>query len=112
MVKDVRSKSKIDGYRLVPSLAAQGIYVDSYGNVCTLDSKDNHIPIKTLYKKREGWAAYIFIRVQGKRRHIRIGRLVAEAWLEDFDPRKYIFHHDEDSSNNHVDNLYQKVDHD
>lgn len=97
--------------RLVASLISCNIYVDQFGNAFIKDTNHVMVPLKTLYKRSEGWAAYIQVKREGRRRHVRISRLVAEAWMDDFNPKKHVFHHDKDASNNHIHNLYQRVDH-
>lgn len=85
-------------------------YISNYGNLYkysegnfrkinqNINSKTGYL-MATLYKRDENDK---FIR-----RSCRIHRLVAEAFLENSDPKKYtdVNHKDENKLNNHVDNL-------
>lgn len=95
-------------YRSIPSLNHE-YYVDEFGNVMKLidhqpkDIRTTLVHHKTTYKV----IVNAYFR-NGKRRYTNVSRLVAEVFLPDFDPDKYVYHKDDDSTNNHISNLYQK----
>lgn len=59
------------------------------------------------FKRRNGMV--VGIRTNGSRYFREVSRLVAEAFLTDFDPTLYVSHKDDDIWNNRADNLYMST---
>lgn len=95
-------------YRSIPSLNHE-YYVDEFGNMMKLiDNQPKDIRTTVT---SDGTTYKVVVNAYfsgGKRRYTNVSRLVAEVFLPDFDPDKYVYHKDEDSTNNHISNLYQK----
>ena len=97
-----------------PIIGYEGLYeVSNFGNVRSLDrivkrwkgysTKKGKIIIP-FYESKKGYYQVTLIK-DGKKKHYRVHRLVASAFLEN--PFNYtdVNHKDENKTNNHVDNL-------
>ncbi len=86
--------------------------VSNFGNVITLDrSYQNNIgAIRIIPKKLKPWVkttgyTEVFLCKNGVRKHCKIHRLVAEAFIENPNNYPHVDHIDTNRTNNHVSNL-------
>ena len=92
-------------YEVVEDLNGE-VAVNRYGEVMRL--KDHQwVDAHICHKNTHRMEAYINFKVNGERAHRYVSRLVAEYFMIGFDPARHVLHRDGDSSNNHIDNLYQ-----
>lgn len=92
-------------YEVVEDLNGE-VAVNRYGEIMRL--KDHQwIEAHICHKNTHRMEAYINFKVNGERAHRYVSRLVAECFMVGFDPARHVLHRDGDSSNNHIDNLYQ-----
>lgn len=92
-------------YKVIGDLNNE-VAVNMYGEIMRL--KDGQwVDAHICHKNTHRMEAYISFKVNGLRAHRYVSRLVAEHFMTDFDPNKRVLHKDGDSSNNHIDNLYQ-----
>lgn len=101
----------VDGveHKPIPSLNNE-YFIDEFGNVVKLvDDEPREIVPTILFIRRQFYKVVINAYLKdGARRYCSVARLVAEVYMPDFDPSKYVYHKDGDATDNHISNLYQK----
>lgn len=101
-------KNYHEDYILLESLDYK-VGVNEYSEVIYLRKNGQWTPASPIYRASEGYKTKICVYLDGQQKILQLARLVAEAFLPDFNPDHYIYHFDNDASNNHFSNLYQKV---
>lgn len=88
----------------------EGVYrVSNLGRVKSLDRIDSSGKKRSGRMMKPGYVGKGYLQIQlhinGKPKHFRVNRLVAQAFLPNTDNKPQVNHIDEDKTNNRIDNL-------
>ena len=82
--------------------------VSNHGNVRTFNNYfDKYYDLSPIRMKSGGYKVNLGDNSRYRFTPYYVNRLVASHFMDDFDSKKPVYHLDKDSSNNHIDNLYQ-----
>lgn len=98
-------------FRPIPSLDNQFV-INEFGEVYKIVGDKpfvDYLKIKPTALKRKGLVGYSVINAKfnGIQKMAPVHRLVAEVFMQDFNPSQQVKHSDGDKTNNHISNLYQ-----
>ena len=84
--------------------------ISNYGVIRRAYKGDKMHYLKPINSDRiEPTNVFVILTLNGQRRKITLSKVVAEHFMEKYNPSKRLFYKDCDKTNCHVNNLFQKI---